>query len=43
MDYGNYVIEANDSKDPKAVDNYYKENYNLIMKLTDDWEFYEKY
>ena len=43
MDYGNYVIEAHDSKDQKAVDNYYKENYNLIMKLTDDWEFYEKY
>ncbi len=43
MDYGNYVIEADDSKDPKAVDNYYRENYNLIMKLTDDWEFYEKY
>lgn len=43
MDYGNYVIEANDSKDPKAVDDYYRDNYVLVMKLTDDWEFYEKY
>lgn len=42
MDYGNYVIEAHDSKDQKLVDEDYKKNYNLIMKLTDDWEFYEK-
>lgn len=43
MDYGNYVIEAHDSKNPKEVDDDYKQNYNLIMKLTDDWEFYDKY
>ncbi|SEP04867.1 hypothetical protein SAMN05444671_4514 [Flavobacterium sp. CF108] len=42
MDYGNFVIEAYDAKNPKTADDYYKENYNLIMKLTDDWEFYDK-
>lgn len=42
MDYGNFVIEACDSKNSQKMDNYYKSNYNLIMKLTDDWEFYEK-
>lgn len=43
MDYGNFVVEAHDSKDPKAVEEDYKNNYNLVMKLTDDWEFYDKY
>lgn len=42
MDYGNFTIEAHDSKDQQKVDEDYKNNYNLIMKLTDDWEFYEK-
>ena len=42
MENGNFVIEAHDSRNPKEVDDYYKQNYNLIMKLTDDWEFYEK-
>ncbi|WP_208022744.1 hypothetical protein [Flavobacterium jejuense] len=26
----------------KERDEYYKENYNFVMKLTDDWFFYEK-
>lgn len=43
MDYGNFVVEANDSKDPKAVEEDYRDNYNFVMKLTDDWEFYNKY
>ncbi|WP_264537361.1 hypothetical protein [Flavobacterium sp. N1736] len=43
MDYGNFVIEAYDPKNHKAADDYYEENYNLIMKLTDDWEFYDKF
>ncbi|PWB22810.1 hypothetical protein DCO46_16335 [Flavobacterium sp. HTF] len=43
MDYGNFAIEAHDSKDQKSVDEDYRKNYNLVMKLTDDWEFYEKY
>ena len=42
MEYGNFVVEAHDSKFPDEVDNDYKQRYNLIMKLTDDWEFYEK-
>ncbi|MFH6937337.1 hypothetical protein [Flavobacterium sp. FlaQc-30] len=42
IDYGNFVIEAHDSRNPEKVDEDYKNNYNLIMKLTDDWEFYEK-
>jgi len=42
MENGNFVIEAHDSRNPKEVDDYYKQKYNLIMKLTDDWEFYEK-
>ncbi|WP_237732312.1 hypothetical protein [Flavobacterium sp. UGB4466] len=42
-DYGNYVVEAHDSKDEKLVDEDYKKKYNLIMKLTDDWAFYDKY
>lgn len=43
MDYGNFAIDAHDAKDQKEVDDYYNENYNLIMKLTDDWDFYDKY
>ena len=42
MEYGNFVVEAHDSKFPDEVDNDYKQRYNLIMKLTDDWEFYDK-
>ncbi|WP_374173272.1 hypothetical protein [Flavobacterium tructae] len=42
MENGNFGVEAHDSKHPDEVDNYYKQKYNLIMKLTDDWEFYEK-
>jgi hypothetical protein len=42
MEYGNFLVEAHDSKFPDEVDNDYKQRYNLIMKLTDDWEFYEK-
>lgn len=42
MDYGNFVIEAYNPKNPKVADDYYAENYNLVMKLTDDWDFYDK-
>ncbi|OXG01561.1 hypothetical protein BC749_10494 [Flavobacterium araucananum] len=42
MDYGNFLIEAYNPKNPKVADDYYAENFNLIMKLTDDWEFYDK-
>lgn len=43
MDYGNFVVEAHDSKNQEEIDEDYRENYNLIMKLTDDWSFYDKY
>ena len=26
----------------KEIDRYYQENFNFVMKLTDDWYFYEK-
>lgn len=42
MDYGNFAIEAYNPKNPKIADDHYNKNYNLIMKLTDDWEFYDK-
>lgn len=42
MDYNNFVVEAYNPGNHKETDDYYEENYNLIMKLTDDWEFYEK-
>lgn len=42
MDYGNFIIEAYNPKNPKVADDHYEQNYNLIMKLTDDWEFYDK-
>lgn len=42
MDYGNFVIEAYNAKNSKMADDYYAKNYNLIMKLTEDWEFYDK-
>jgi hypothetical protein len=42
MDYGNFVISEYNSKNPKEGDDYYEQNYNFIMKLSEDWEFYEK-
>ncbi|TPG42018.1 hypothetical protein [Flavobacterium pectinovorum] len=42
MDYGNFLVEGYNPKNPKIADDYYEENCNLIMKLTDDWEFYDK-
>lgn len=42
MDYGNFVVEAYNPGNPKIADDYYAENYNLVMKLTDDWDFYDK-
>ena len=42
MDYGNFIIAEYNRDNPKEWDDYYKQNYNLIMKLTNDWEFYEK-
>lgn len=37
----NYVISEYNKENPEEYDKYYNDNYNFIMKLTDDWEFYE--
>lgn len=42
MDYGNFIVSDYNEMNPKEWDDYYQENFNLIMKLTDDWKFYEK-
>lgn len=42
INYGNFIVSEYNSKNPKEWDDYYAKNYNFIMKLTEDWEFYEK-
>jgi hypothetical protein len=42
MDYGNFIVSEYNPNNPKEWDDYYEQNYNFIMKLTEDWEFYEK-
>lgn len=42
MDYGNFIVSEYNASNPKEKDDYYNQNFNFIMKLTDDWEFYEK-
>lgn len=39
---GNYVVTEYDRENPQEYDMFYEENFDFIMKLTDDWEFYEK-
>tara|TARA_R110000823_G_scaffold11973_9_gene40320 strand:- start:897 stop:2609 length:1713 start_codon:yes stop_codon:yes gene_type:complete len=36
----NYVVTEYNKENPEEYDKYYNENYNFIMKLTDNWEFY---
>lgn len=36
----NYVITEYDKENPEEYDKYYNENFNYVMKLTDNWEFY---
>ncbi|KIX21805.1 hypothetical protein SY27_03695 [Flavobacterium sp. 316] len=38
----NYIVTEYNKENPEEYDKYYKENYNFVMKLTDDWFFYEK-
>lgn len=38
----NYIITEYDKESPEAYDKYYNENFNYIMKISDDWEFYNK-
>lgn len=42
LDNGDYIIAEYNKESPEEWDNYYENNFNLVMKLTDDWEFYEK-
>lgn len=42
IDYGNYITTEYNKENPKEYDTYYEQRFNFIMKLTDDWEFYEK-
>jgi hypothetical protein len=42
VDQGDYIITAYNKENPEEYNKYYEENFNLIMKLTDDWEFYEE-
>ena len=42
IDNGNYIISEYNPEDPKEWDDHYENNYRLVVKLTDDWKFYEK-
>jgi hypothetical protein len=42
LDYGDFIVSEYNKENPKEWDDYYSNNFNLIIKLTDDWEFYEK-
>jgi hypothetical protein len=37
----NYIISEYNKENPEGYDKYYNEQFNFIMKLTDNWEFYE--
>lgn len=42
IDVGDYIVSEYNEQNPEEWDEFYKNNFNLIMKLTDDWKFYEK-
>jgi hypothetical protein len=42
IDNGDYIVSEYNQEDPKEWDDYYENNFRLIVKLTDDWKFYEK-
>ena len=42
IDNGNYIISEYNPEAPKEWDDHYENNYRLVVKLTDDWKFYEK-
>lgn len=42
IDNGNFIISEYNPEDPKEWDDYYENNFRLVIKLTDDWTFYEK-
>jgi len=37
----NYVITEYDKENPEEYDKFYNEQFNFVMKITDNWEFYE--
>ena len=36
----NFIVTEYNKENPDEYDTFYKEQFNFIMKLTDDWEFY---
>ncbi|MFD2892012.1 hypothetical protein ACFS5J_08320 [Flavobacterium chuncheonense] len=36
----NFIVTEYNKENPEEYDTFYKEQFNFIMKLTDDWEFY---
>lgn len=42
VDLGDYIITEYDPENPEEYDQYYNNNYTLVLKLTDDWTFYKK-
>lgn len=42
MDNGDYIVSEYNKESPEEYDKFYANNFDLVMKLTDDWEFYEK-
>jgi hypothetical protein len=42
VDRGDYIVWEYDEAHAVEKDKFYEENFNFIMKLTDDWNFYEK-
>ena len=42
IDNGDYIVSEYNPEDPKEWDDYYENSFRLIVKLTDDWKFYEK-
>ena len=42
LDKGDFIISEANEKNSKDQDEFYTQKFNFIMKLTDDWEFYNK-
>lgn len=42
IDNGDFIVSEYNKESPQEWDEYYENRFNLVVKLTDDWEFYEK-
>jgi hypothetical protein len=42
IDFGDFIVSEYNAENPKEWDDYYNNNFNFVIKLTDDWKFYEK-